>query len=268
MNQKVRKIFVLLLALALAALCACAPAEKAPAESAASGQPEPSSSSQPAPVPESPSQSEPEAEPEPEKTPADVIMDSYYLDDAPEIRDSYHMITPQGLHLDRLIPEYTTGASGEEEMRRLLENLLAGEKLSDHLLFDKRYYALAYDNEGKIAGHVELDEGFEIGSYSYFIEESADLYRWDFRYPELLESAIQEGKIDPSTAQLKFCHIVGFATGALLYDGTREYFIPTVADALHTVEFQVATLYPVPELAETLHSRIDELFGYAPVWNA
>lgn len=261
MKKSRQRLSVVLLALALAALCACAPAEKAPAESAAPGQPEPSSSSQPAPAPESPSQPEPEAEPEPSKSPVDAILDSYYLDDAPELKGSDIIYVP-GVTVDntRLVPEYTTGTSGRQEMRTLLEKLLAGEKLADHLLFDKRYYALAYDSDGKIAGHVELDEGFEIGSYSYFIEESADLYRWDFRYPELLESVIQEGKIDPDTAGLKFCNFADFATGALLYDSTREYFIPTVRDAMHTVEFQVATLYPVPELAEMLQSRITELF--------
>ena len=59
-----------------------------------------------------------------------------------------------------------------------------------------------------------------------------------------------------------------FATGALLYDDTREYFIPTVGDAMHTVEFEVGTLYPVPELAAMLMDRINELFDYPPVNNA
>ncbi len=107
-----------------------------------------------------------------------------------------------------------------------------------------------------------------MGSFSAFIQESAGLYRQDFRYPELLETAIQEGKIDPATAGLKYCDIVDFATGALLYDDTREYFIPTVGDAMHTVEFEVGTLYPVPELAAMLNDRMDELFDYPPVNNA
>lgn len=209
------------------------------------------------------------SQPEEEKTPVDIIMDSYYLAETPELKgtDIIHVPGVTGDNT-RLIPLYTTGTSGQQEMQTLLENLLAGEKLADHLLFDKRYYFLAYDSDGKIAGHGETNENFEIGSYSYFIEESANLYRWDFRYPELLESAIREGRIDPDTAQLKFCNIADFATGALLYDDTQEYFIPTVGDALHTVEFQVGTLYPVPKLAETLHSRINELFGYPPVNNA
>ena len=135
----------------------------------------------------------------------------------------------------------------------------------------KRYtetVLLAYDSDGKIAGHGDTNEDFEMGSFSAFIEESADLYRQDFRYPELLETAIREGKIDPATAGLKYCDIVDFATGALLYDDTREYFIPTVGDALHTVEFEVGALYPVPELAAMLMDRINELFDYPPVNNA
>lgn len=270
MRKNRLRYFAALLALALSALCACAPAAPAeqtpPPESSAPGQPEtPSSQPEAAPEPES----QPEPEPEEPKSPAEVILDSYYLADAPELKGADIIYTP-GVTVanTRLIPKYTTGTSGREELQQLLEKLLSGEKLADHLQPEGRYYALAYDAGGKISGHVEVDAGFEIGMFSYFIEESAPLYRWDFRYPELLEDAIREGKIDPDTAQLKFCNIVDFATGALLYDGEREYFIPTVGDALHTVPFQVGTLYPVPELAETLHSRIDELFGYAPVWNA
>ncbi len=203
------------------------------------------------------------------RDPVAAIMNSYYLDGAPELKGT-DIIDVPGVTGDntRLVPRYTTGTSGREEMQALLEKLLAGEKLGDHLLFDKRYYFLAYDSDGKIAGHGDTNEDFEMGSFSAFIEESADLYRQDFRYPELLETAIQEGKIDPATAGLKYCDIVYFATGALLYDDTREYFIPTVGDALHTVEFEVGTLYPVPELAAMLNDRMDELFDYPPVNNA
>ncbi len=203
------------------------------------------------------------------RDPVAAIMNSYYLDGAPELKGT-DIIDVPGVTGDntRLVPRYTTGTNGREEMQALLEKLLAGEKLGDHLLFDKRYYFLAYDSDGKIAGHGDTNEDFEMGSFSAFTEESADLYRQDFRYPELLETAIREGKIDPATAGLKYCDIVDFATGALLYDDTREYFIPTVGDAMHTVEFEVGALYPVPELAAMLMDRINELFDYPPVNNA
>jgi len=265
MRKRSLKRLALLLALALSALCACA---KAPAERGDPSRPEPQSSQSSAPAPEESSSGQPEPaepeEPEEPKSPAEIIMDSYYLDDHPEVKDTFQT----GLTAGRLVPEYTTGTNGKEEMLALLEKLQAGEKLADLLKFDKEYYALVYDSKGILSGHVGINENFEASSFSNFTEESAPLYRWDFRSPELLEEAIAEGKIDPDTAQLKFCNFVDFATGALLYDGNQEYFIPTVGEALHTVEFQVDTLYPVPELAEMLQSRIDELFGYAPVQNA
>jgi len=263
MRKRSLKRLAVLLALTLSALCACAPA--VPAESGDPSRPEPQSqSSQSVSVPEESSSGQPEpeepAEPEEPKSPAEIIMDSYYLDDAPEVKDSYDMITAKGLTMGRLAPMYTTGTSGEEEMLALLEKLRAGEKLADLLQPEERYYALVYDGGGKIAGHIEVGKDLKIGAFAEFIEESAPLYRWDFRFPELLEQTVAEGKIDPAAAQLKFCNFADFATGALLYDGNQEYFIPTVGDALHTVEFQVGTLYPVPELAETLNSRIGELF--------
>ena len=76
----------------------------------------------------------------------------------------------------------------------------------------------------------------------------------------VLETAIAEGKINPATAKLKFCDIPYFATGALLYDDTQEYFIPTLGEAMHSIAFEVGTLYPVPELAAMLDPHIDELF--------
>jgi len=262
MRKSSLKRLAVLAALALSALCACAPA--APAGSDTASQPAPPETSSPSRREPPSSQSAPapeeSAEPEEPKSPAEMIMDSYYLEDAPEGKDSYDMITSQGLTVGRLAPMYTTGTSGKEEMLALLEKLQAGEKLAGLLQPEGRYYALVYDGGGKIAGHIEVGEDFTIGMFSEFIEASAPLYRRDFRFPELLEDAVAEGKIDPASAKLRFCNFADFATGALLCDGEQEYFIPTVGDALHTVEFQVGTLYPVPDLAAMLQSRITELF--------
>jgi len=253
--NKQGKAWAALTALLLAGLCACAPAGQAP-----SG--DPGSTPPPAsvPAPEEPSSQPEQSQPEAPKSPAEVMMDSYYLDNAPEIKDGYDMITSRGLTMGRLAPEYTTGTSGREEMLALLEKLQAGEKLADLLQPEGRYYALVYDGDGKIAGDIEVGEDLKIGAFSEFIEESAPLYRQDFRFPELLEETLATGKIDPDTAKLKFCRFADFTTGALLYDGNQEYFIPTVGDAMHTVEFEVGTLYPIPELAATLQNRVNELF--------
>ena len=113
-----------LLALMLVFLCACTPQEPA-APSAPSTPPQESSSQQ---------------EPEKEKTSVDSIMDSYYLDDHPEVVDTFQT----GLTVGRLIPRYSTDSTSKETMLELCKKLQAGEKLEGLLRFEKEYYALVF----------------------------------------------------------------------------------------------------------------------------
>ena len=230
-----------LLALMLVFLCACPPQEPA-APSTPSAPPQESSSQQ---------------EPEKEKTSVDSIMDSYYLDDHPEVVDTFQT----GLTVGRLIPRYSTDSTSKETMLELCKKLQDGEKLEGLLRFEKEYYALVYDSDEALAGSVDVSDGdFAIQGQSDFTAEAGAQLRQDFRTPEVLETAIAVGKIDPATAKLKFCDIPYFATGALLYDDTQEYFIPTLGEAMHSIAFEVGALYPIPELAAMLETHIDELF--------
>ena len=104
-----------LLALMLVFLCACTPQEPA-APSAPSAPPQESSSQQ---------------EPEKEKTPVEIIMDSYYLDDHPEVVDTFQT----GLTVGRLIPRYSTDSTSKETMLELCKKLQDGEKLEGLLHF-------------------------------------------------------------------------------------------------------------------------------------
>ena len=128
-----------LLALMLAFLCACTPQEPA-APSAPSAPPQESSSQQ---------------EPEKEKTPVEIIMDSYYLDDHPEVVDTFQT----GLTVGRLIPRYSTDSTSKETMLELCKKLQDGEKLEGLLQFEKEYYALVYDSSEALAGSVDVSDG-------------------------------------------------------------------------------------------------------------
>lgn len=241
MKKSRQKQSAALLALLLT-LCACAPQEPAPTAPFTPAPPQESSSQQ---------------EPEKEKTPVEIIMDSYYLDDHPEVVDTFQT----GLTVGRLIPRYSTDSTSKETMLELCKKLQDGEKLEGILQFKKDYYALVYDGNEALAGSVDVSDGdFAIQGQSEFTAEAGAQFRQDFRTPEVLETEIAEGKIDSATAKLKFCDIPYFATGALLYDDTQEYFIPTSGEAMHSVAFEVGTLYPVPDLATMLETHIDELF--------
>lgn len=278
MRRSCRKLLAVLLALVLlASLCACAvtaPAEpSAPEGGGPSRQNEPSHSCAPP--------REPEPEPEEPKTPMDIIMDSYYLDKPLEIQsDETDVFALPGPVVGRVAPWYTTDTGGRETMEALLEKLQNGERLVDNLSEETSRTmqgtrepwgeALVYGEDGEVCGHVKVSfvSGEIMGTmdYSDAIEEfSPDFYRDDFRWPELLEAAIAEGKLDPDSAQLRTCEFVSFATGAVLYDDSREYFIPTNRTALHRVDFEVGTLYPMDELVEMLQNNIDVLFGYPPM---
>lgn len=270
MRKNCRKMLAALMALVLAAsLCACVADPKEPS-SPESGSPSSQS--------EAPS-SQSETEPEEPKTPVDMIMDSYYLEEPLEIQNG--SVDLPGPVIGRAVPWYSTDTGSRETLEALLEKLQSGERLSDNLIEETSLTmqgtkepwgeALVYSEDGEVCGHVKMSlvSGEILGTmdYSDAIEEFfPDFYRDDFRWPELLEVVIAEGKIDPDTARLRACEFVSFATGAVLYDDSREYFIPTNREALHQVDFEVGVLYPVDELANMLSDHIDGLFGY-PLMN-
>lgn len=267
MRKNCRKLLAVLLGLALVvSLCACG--GQAATEPSS---PESDSSS---------GQSEPEAAPEEPKTAVEIIMDSYYQDEHPEIKaDDAHPLP--GPVVGRVAPWYTTDTGDREKLEALLEKLRNGERLSDNLTAETSLVmggaeepwgeALVYDEAGEVRGHaqVSLVTGEVLGVWDYSDPNEdffPDFYRNDFRWPQLLETAIAEGKIDPDNAKLTACNFASFATGAVLYDDQREYFIPTNRTALHRVDFEVGIiLYPVPALAEMLQESIDVLFGYPPM---
>ena len=273
MRENCRKRLSVLLALVLlVSLCACgapAPAEPSSPESGGStGQPEISSN-----------QPEPETRPEEHKTAVDMIMESYYQDEHPEVKANDTVPLP-GPVVGRVAPWYYTDTGSRETLEALLEKLRNGERLSDNLTAETSLTmnaarepwgeALVYDEAGEVRGHarVSLVTGEVLAAWDYSDANEdffPDFYRNDFRWPELLETAIAQGQLDPDTAKLAACDFVSFATGALLYDDSREYFIPTNRTALHRVDFTVGTLYPVPELAQMLQDNIDVLFGYPPM---
>lgn len=258
MRKSCRKTLAALLALALlVSLCACSSAAPAKPSSQANSSPSGQSeapSSQPEPEPES----GPEETDIPLEDVVDDIMDSYYLFYAPTI--DYDGMIPSDLYVGGLVRWHTTDSYDMEAMEALLEKLRNGEKLADDLQEENIWKAMVYDSDGNLCGSVDVSAiDYKVVSAGLNGEET---FRWDFRWPELLETAVTEGKIDPKTARLRDCEFVNFATGALLYDDSREYFIPTNREAMHLVPFEVGTLYPVPELAKTLQDNIDALSGY------
>lgn len=261
MRKNCRKMLAALLALVLAvSLCACSGA--APAGPSSQENSSPSSQS------ETPS-SQPESEPEPESSPKEAgipmedaienIMNSYYLFYSPAI--DYNDMIPSDLGVGVLMRWHTTDSGDKEAMGALLEKLKNGEKLADNLQTEDIWKALVYDSEGNLCGSVDVSAvDHKIIAAGLNGEET---FRWDFRWPELLETAIAEGKIDPGTARLRACEFINFAVGAVLYDDSREYFIPTNGEVMHSVPFEVGVLYPVPELAEMLQDNIDVLSGHS-----
>lgn len=258
MKENCRKLLSVLLALALlVSLCACSSA--APAKPSSQANSSPSGQSE---APSSQPEPEPESGPEETDIPVgdvvDDIMDSYYLFYAPTI--DYDDMIPSDLYVGGLVRWYTTDSYDMEAMEALLEKLRNGEKLADDLQEEVCWKAMVYDSDGNLCGSVDVSAiDYKVVSAGLNGEET---FRWDFRWPELLKTAVAEGKIDPNTARLRACEFVNFATGALLYDDNREYFIPTNREAMHTVPFEVGTLYPVPELADMLYDHLDELPGY------
>lgn len=269
MKENCRKLLAALLVLVLlVSLCACAAASSEPSS------PESGSPSSRSEVPSG----QPEPEPEDPKTPMEIIMDSYYLGEQPEVQPGD--VALPGPVVGRVAPWYTTDTGDRETLEALLEKLQNGERLSDNLTEETSLTmqgakepwgeALVYGEDGEVCGHVRVSliSGEIMGMMDYSDANEdffPDFYRNDFRWPELLETAISEGKLDPDTAKLKACEFASFATGAMLYDDSREYFIPTNREALHSVEFEVGTLYPIDELAEMLYDHLDQLFGYRPV---
>lgn len=268
MKGNCRKKLAVLLALVLAvSLCACnasAPAEPSSPESGSpSSQPEASSS-----------QPEPEPEPEPEvelDRPVEEIVErimDYYYAGSGEVDGPYKGSIPTpGPTIGAPIYWYTTETGDKESMEALLEHLQTGAHLVPRLKLEDWVYSIVYDDNGYICGHVQTSTVTEqIAAADSFSAEEAEIYRRDFRWPELLETAITEGKLEyPNDARMRACEFVGFATGAVLYDGGSEYFIPTNGEALHAVPFEVGTLYPVRDLADMLYSHLDELFDYPPM---
>lgn len=258
MRKNYRKMFAALLALVLAvSLCACA--AKAPSGPSSPEGGSPSSRSE-----DLSSQPGPELEPKPEEADIavediiDDIMDTYYLVDYPEVdRDGF---IPDDLRVGRLAHWHTTNSYDIEAMEALLEKLRNGEKLADELQGENYWKAMVYDSDGNLCGSVDVST-IDHKVVASGLDGDAT-FRWDFRWPELLETAVAEGKIDPDTARLRACEFVNFAVGAVLYDDSREYFIPTNGEAMHLVPFEVGTLYPVPELADMLYDHLDELPGY------
>lgn len=253
MRNNCRKMIAALLGLVLAvSLCACAAETKEPSSSESGS---PSSQSE---APSNQSEPEPEETDIPMEDAIDDIMDGYYLFASPAI--DYNGMVPDDLMVGGLVRWNTTESGDKKSMEALLEKLQNGEKLADNLQTEEYWKAMVYDGDGKLCGSVDVSAvDYKVIAAGLDGEET---FRWDFRWPELLESAIEHGELDPNTAKLKACEFAGFATGALLYDDSREYFIPTNRQALHAVSFQEGFIYPMDELVGILSEHIDELFGY------
>lgn len=283
MRENCRKRLSVLLALVLlVSLCACgAPAAAEPSS------PESGSPSSETEIPSGQPEAEPEPKPEPEPEPGvardfkpgiprqdlsvqeviDRVIDSYYVGSG-EVDGPYKGSIPTpGPVIGAPIYWYTTDTGDRESMEALLEHLQTGAGLVPRLKKENWVYSIVYDDNGYICGHVETSlESEVIVAADTFSAEEAELYRRDFRWPELLEAAITEGKFEyPDKLRMRACDFVGFAIGAVLYDGGPEYFVPTNGEALHSVPFEVGKLYPMDELADLLYDHLDELFGYPPV---
>ena len=259
-----RKFFALFFTLSLLAGCGTAAAPSNPESTA--------SSLKSAPAPEAPAEisdpspeevSAPEA-PAESASPMEKLLNSYYLS-ADErgadfsLEDASASLAIWGvngqINETRLIPTFRTDTDDRDELLELCQRIKNGGHLHDFLQSENQLYTILTDSEGKDIAYAVIDAG------DLSAQESGGLVsRRDFRSHDDVEELMAQGKLDPDGAKMVYCVISNFSVGTLLYDGEREYFIPSVESIESMDLVRVGEIYPLSDIIGMIESNIDNIF--------
>jgi len=249
-----KKLLALILALLM--LCSCGVQEEP--EIPETEEPPEVSEPEENPVTEEPPEQE---NPKPGDSGFEAAEESYYYkaagDENITVSDPYKFLE-EGyvLNTEKLIEMFSTNTCSRNEMITLCDRILAGIPLAEMIESTEQFYTILKNSAGEEAAYAVLEkEGFTVSELGELGEWRRDLVLT----PEIREQ-ISLKISDVSKIKITYCIFEGFAAGALISDGKKEYFIETAESITSIGLIEKGKLYSAKELARIIKTNIDSIY--------